>query len=98
MPGSSFFARLGLFVINDFFDTSSCAKLRSEISSVVHTPSTIVDDEIFAEGVNEDVRKTNRANVSSSTLHVIRKSLLSLKPRLENHFNLELEGCETPQY
>jgi SM-20-related protein len=98
MTGSAFFARLGLLVISDFLDTHLCAKLRAEMSSVEHTPSIIVEGETCAEKLNEEVRKTKQAEVSGSTLSSMRARLLSLKPRLEDHFNLALTSCEEPQF
>lgn len=98
MPGSAFFAQLGLFVVDDFLDTHLCAKLRAEISSAENTPSMVVDGETFADRLNEEIRKTKQADVSGSTLSSIRARLLSLKPRLENHFNLALTNCEKPQF
>ncbi len=95
--GTDFFTRVGLFVIKDFFDAEVCARLRSEVRSAVGVPATI-RKEGFTHLIDEMVRKTNRAKISPVTKTMIHTRLLDLKPALEQHFDVTLRGCESPQF
>jgi predicted 2-oxoglutarate/Fe(II)-dependent dioxygenase YbiX len=48
--------------------------------------------------IDEMVRKTNRAKISAATKTIVQMRLLDLKPQLEQHFNVTLSGCESPQF
>lgn len=95
MPGIEFYRELGLFLVEDHFDAERCERLR-EAASRVSKPA-----EISRKGrdiVDLEVRRSRVADVSEETLEEVRAHLLELKPKLEDHFGLELEGCERPVF
>jgi SM-20-related protein len=94
---ADFFTRVGLFVIKHFFDAELCARLESEVCNVISVPATI-RKEGFTHLVDETVRKTNRAKISATTKTMVQTRLLNLKPQLEQHFDVTLRGCESPQF
>jgi SM-20-related protein len=98
MPSPNFFAPLGFFVIREFLEAQLCAKFRSEIRSVIHTPMRVVEGDTFQEKVKESVRSTKHAEISAVPVSEVADRLLAMKPRLENHFDLALAGCEKPEF
>jgi SM-20-related protein len=98
MPRSDFFARLGLFVVKDFFDADSCASLRAEAAACEQETVGVVDGYTLNERIKDDVRRTKEARVSKQTRSLVRARLLDLQSDIERHFGLALEGCEQPQF
>jgi SM-20-related protein len=96
MPAADFFRNLGLFVVEDFFDGAWCERLRLEASSAQKGRATVVNKS--AERLDEGVRKTKWVGVSAPTIAAVQARLLGVKPRLERHFNVQLAGCEEPQF
>jgi SM-20-related protein len=96
MPAADFFRSLGLFVVKDFFDGAWCERLRLEASLAQKGRATVVKKS--AERLDEGVRKTKWAGVSAPTISAVQAHLLAVKPRLESHFNVQLVGCEEPQF
>jgi|SRR5215216_826284 len=96
MPDSDFFIRFGLFVIKEFLDAQLCAELRSEMFSSKLTSAAVVQG--YTSRVSESERKTKEAKVSALTISFVYNRLIALKPGLEKHFNLTLNGCEKPQF
>jgi SM-20-related protein len=96
MLAADFFRSLGLFVAKDFFDMAWCERLRLEASSASKSHATVVKKSI--ERLDEGVRKTKWAGVSAPTISAVKARLLAVKPRLESHFNVQLAGCEEPQF
>jgi SM-20-related protein len=95
MPAADFFLSLGLFVVKDFFDGAWCKSLRLEASSASKSSATVVKKSL--ERLDEGVRKTKSAGVSTPTIAAVKARLLAVKPRLEGHFNVKLTNCEDPQ-
>jgi SM-20-related protein len=96
MPNADYFAQLGLFVLKDFFDTESCAKLRSEMRSAAGFKATVYHE--GSSQVCEQFRKTMRVEVSDTTVRSIHERLTSLVPALRKHFGTALYDCEKPQF
>lgn len=96
MPSSDYFAQLGLFFLKGFLDAQSCAKLRSEMRSSIHTPATVVAEGLSVE--QESARRTKWADVSKASLSYVETRLLGARPLLANHFNLSLTGWDKPQF
>lgn len=96
MLTSAFFARLGVFVVKDFFDAELCARIRSELRVATGSQATI-----YRKGtalIDENKRKTTRVEVDALTMSYVEERLQGLKPALESHFNLVLTDCDTPQF
>jgi len=98
MPEANFFAKLGLFVVEDFFDQSTCDRLRCEMRASNYTQAKIVEGATALSKVNQGVRSTKDVYVLTTTAVLVESQLRLLKPKLESHFNLALDGCEKPQF
>lgn len=97
MPEAEFFQRLGLFVIPEFLDADACAALRRTVCS-----STQSRTQVLADGrslaLKESVRRVERADVPSADTAALAARLAELKPRLEEHFGLTLDGVQWPDF
>lgn len=98
MPGPNFFAKLGLFVVEDFFDKQACVQLRAEMQAVNQSRAAVVDGSSKVERVKQMSRRTLDASVSPSTSAQVKFRLQSLQPALESHFRIGLSDCEIPQF
>jgi predicted 2-oxoglutarate/Fe(II)-dependent dioxygenase YbiX len=97
MPAPQFFARVGLFVVKDFFDEALCARLRSEARSAPGGRARVMDDDgTFA--IDERVRRTTRLDVCAATTALVESRLRTLQPMLEKHFDIPLTGCQPPRF
>jgi len=92
MIGSEFFARLGFFVIPQFFSREMCDQLRSSVASAEWKPATVEDEYI------EKVRKTSQHIVDSVMKDEVQSRFLAIKPQLESHFQITLNECQTPTF
>jgi SM-20-related protein len=96
MPKYDLLSALGLFVVEDFLEADDCARLRDEMRSASLTAATVLRRGV--SGIDDGVRKTKRAAVSSATEARLRRRLQAARPRLEDHFGLRLRRCEDPQF
>jgi SM-20-related protein len=96
MPRFSFFTSLGLMSVKDLLEAELCARLRAEMWLQSGSPATVVG--ATAGTVDEDVRRVSWVEVSSQTKSLIEERLSDLRPRLERHFNVALNGFEKPQF
>src|SRR5262249_22011155 len=93
VPGTAFFAQLGLFVVPRFFDAELCSRLRQEMRAAPSNAATIVDERHQLD-VREEQRKCDEALVSAETRDWATARVLALKPSLEAHFDVRLNGCQ----
>jgi SM-20-related protein len=96
VPRAPFFSRLGLFVVEHFFDADLCAALRAELRSSPRAPGTVERDGHYL--VDSQVRKTARASVSQATASAVAERLAALRPSLEQHFDIPLTEYEPPYF
>ena len=86
-----------LFLVRDFLDPSTCARLLSEVDS-----SPVTRAPVYIEGsdnnVHEEVRKTSSLHPSDETIWFVHHQLMSKKHSLEEHFGCNLTDCEKPQF
>lgn len=97
MPRAGFLAQLGWFVAPEFFDATACASMRREMQWSPSDPARILNDENQLS-VDADLRRTEVALVSSETRLLVNSRLMAIRSSLENHFGLELVGCEPPSF
>lgn len=96
MIDADFLSSLGLFLIKDFIKPERCTALRKIISSTTANRARVVD---AGKGVlDEETRRTYDHNVDEETRSEIYSQLLSVKPQLENHFGVILDGCVQPRF
>ncbi len=97
MPGADFFALFRLFVRRNFLPAELCAEIRSEMRSASGSAATVRktgSDYV----VDPAVRRAKWVEVSPATIARVETRLLSLRPQLEEHFHLQLAGCQRPQF
>ncbi len=97
MPNADFFALFRLFVVRSFLDADSCEWLRSEVRLGDRSPAQ-VQQEAGAFAIDRSVRSVQRVRVADTTASLLESRLLAVKPAVERHFNLTLEGCQTLQF
>jgi SM-20-related protein len=66
------------------------------MASVPECPSTVADE--ASDAIDQAYRKSVSAQVSEKTKSLVRTSLLKLLPTIASHFNIPLNGCQTPQF
>lgn len=96
MPTPTFFSRLGLFIVNSFFDVELCATFRAELRASPRPPSTIARGDQYV--VDARVRKTTRGTVSPSMDSYVTSRIVGLRPDLEKHFGVPLSEHERPYF
>lgn len=100
MLKSEFFAKHGLFVSKNFLDRELCKKIRSETSLASRTRSVKgkIRRKSTGDFIDENIRRTKIVEVSDETRSLVKARLLSLKHRLEKHFDLVLKDCQEPRF
>jgi SM-20-related protein len=99
MPDPNFFARLGLFVVKDFFAPELCARLRLEARSAARAQALAYFKGDAGIGiVDENFRRAKLVKVSKQTRRSVEQHLIAVKPMVEKHFNLPLGGCQDPGF
>ena len=96
MLSTDFFTRLGVLIVEDFFDAELCTKLCSEIRSTGRKKAPVANGD--AVEVVEEVRRTKSASVSETTLALVRARLETLVPVLQDHFAVVLTDYEAPKF
>jgi PKHD-type hydroxylase len=94
---ADFFRNFGLYVVRDFFDRDLCARLRSEAGAAAAVAAT-VRQQGAEYAVNEDVRRTTLARVSTASEAFVGQRLLALKGTIERHFGVTTTGIRSPQF
>lgn len=96
MPSSDFFERLGLFVDPNFLDPEFCADYLVKARSCICEPARLTR---YGDAVTDDSRrKTGQLQIESGTIKSIRERLISIKPKLEAHFQIHLHELEPPSF
>ena len=96
MSNISFLSHIGCFVLENFLSKEFCEQIQREIQEDKLVSAAIVDDKDLAY-VNENYRKTKIAKISRETKVEIYNRMLSLKPNLEKHFEINLDKSEKPE-
>jgi SM-20-related protein len=97
MPDVQLFSRLGLFVHEDALGDELRVSLRAEVCAAAQGRVRVVKTG-ESETLDEDTRRTRRADMSAATLALVEARLLAIKPAIERHFDLPLHGCQPPQF
>jgi len=92
----SFFARFGLYIASDFLDGETCRRIREAMETAQQVEATVEDE--GKHEIDRSHRKTRLAKVEPETLDLVRERLNGLRGRLGDHFGMELEECEKPQF
>jgi SM-20-related protein len=94
---ADFFQSFGFFAKESFLDADECARLRAEMTAAAAKAATVAEGET-ADALDERQRSSKWAQVSDETRARLQQRLFSLKPTLEEHFGLELSGCQPAQF
>ena len=90
-------AHFNLFLLRNFLDAETCAKLRAELTEAPTTQAPVYIQ--GTEGlVHEDIRKTTSVHPASETFTGVHERLLQQQAALEQHFGEALHDCEPPQF
>ena len=97
MPEAAPATHFNLFLLRNFLDSETCAKLRAEL---VESPTTQAPVYIHgAEGtIHENIRKTTSMHPSRETVDRLHGLLLEQVPAVSKHFNDTLTESEPPQF
>lgn len=90
-------ARLGLLLIEDFFDAKTCDELVAEMRTAWGGPATVYRPGASSP-VDEGLRKTTRLMLSAETTERVRLLLLARREEVARHFGVALSDCEAPQF
>ena len=97
MPESDGPAHFHLYLLPDFLDADTCARLRAELALAPTTQAPV-----YIEGtegtIHETIRKTTSLHPSAETIQEIHERLSEQTAALENHFGTKLTDCERPQF
>src|ERR1051325_169211 len=97
MPESDLAAHFNLFLLRNFLDAESCARLRAELAIAPTTQAPV-----YIEGtpghIHEEVRKTTSLHPADETFSQVHEQLMRQKSALETHFGTTLADCERPQF
>jgi SM-20-related protein len=96
MVKADFLARLGLFVINNFFDLDTCAELRSKGLAAQGKPATVTEGS--KNFLDPDYRKTIQISMDPNVEQQVHSKILAIQPKLEEHFQVKLTGCTPPLF
>lgn len=97
LPRAEFFALLGLFIVQDFLDTDTCARLLAEVRAAHKVPVAVTQAE-RGQTIDESWRKTRQVNVSATATALVKARLFGLLPRIESHFKLSIARCQEPEF
>ncbi len=98
MPNFTFFRNLGLFAEEGFLDSETCLHVREQISAAETKKGVIVGNGAEEGVIDEEWRKVLCAQVDKATLTLVEEKLLAIRPRLEKHFGMSLDGCDGPVF
>jgi SM-20-related protein len=95
----AFLARFGLYVEGGVFDARFCARLGADMRSAQNVQATMRRaGDPATQVVDEEQRRTKCALVPESTESEVDQQLRGMKPRLERHFSIALQGCRPAQF
>jgi predicted 2-oxoglutarate/Fe(II)-dependent dioxygenase YbiX len=92
-----FLARLGILVRHGFLSADICERIVAGIRSG-ETVQAGVGGPHGDYVVDESVRRASAAEVGEETLSLVEAPLGTLKPSLEEHFQVALSGYESPSF
>jgi SM-20-related protein len=98
MPTAEFLRKFGLFVIKDFFEPEVCSQLRSDMRAGAQSAATVGSSESPDFVVDRKVRRVTESKIQVASAAMLKTRLLRLKPEVELHFQLDLGGCQDPQF
>lgn len=97
MPEAVEASHFNLFLLSNFLDAETCARLKTELWDAPTTQAPVYIQ--GTEGtIHETVRKTTSMHPSQETFDRVHQRLLEQTAALSAHFNDNLIDCEPPQF
>ena len=93
---SDFFRPLGIFIKENFLESSLCKELRDAIRSAPGKKATVGEGGALV--VDEKTRSTRNVTLEKEFLDLIEQRVLEIKEDLEKHFHVTLTNCQKPQF
>lgn len=97
MPTPTLFRKLGLYVDEAFLDPSLCQRLRQNLQ-VSRSAAGRITVEGDKTAVDETIRRVDRVGLEGAPEEEVRKRLLDRMPALAEHFQVDLGGCQGPEF
>jgi SM-20-related protein len=97
VPPVSFFGSFGLLAVPNYLEPELCAAIRQEVASASQVAATVREaDRSYA--VDQQSRRTHKAEVSEQTYSLVRERLMSLRSDVTKVFGVEVSGTQRPQF
>ena len=98
MSSADLFKKLGFYVAPNLLSADVCEEIAAGMQGVPVEPLQVVDSDTATHRLKLNVRRTSGASVCESFVDSTHRALQSLIGSLKDHFNLDLSGCEKPQF
>lgn len=86
-----------LFIVKQFFEPQACDAIVAEMKTVAGSAATVYGRSASGT-IDENARRTFRAQPAPETVQLVTERLWSLKDSIEQHFDVALSECEEPQF
>jgi SM-20-related protein len=97
MPPISFFGSFGLLAVPSLLEEDLCAEIRREMAASGQVAAT-VRAAAGSYAVDQESRRTHRAEVSEETYSLVTERLLSLRKDVAEVFGVEVSGVQRPHF
>jgi predicted 2-oxoglutarate/Fe(II)-dependent dioxygenase YbiX len=85
------FERFGLFLVRDFLDAQLCQQIQADMQASDRAYAGAIYNGEGQFRIDETIRKTQQVKVSDAVHTLMRSRLAEVKPKLEHHFQTELQ-------
>jgi len=86
---------MDVFVLPEFLDPATCDSILGAMREGEESAASVYGH--AADGVHASVRRATRVTVSTAIVQALVQRLETVRPRLAEHFALDLSRCEEPQ-
>lgn len=90
--------RLGLFIVEGFFEPELCAELRAAMRGATERKAGTVGTQGATFVVDPKVRRVTNTTVPEALGERVRTRMLAIAPDLERAFKVTLTDCQTPSF
>ena len=90
--------RLGLFIVEGFFEPALCAEVRGAMQAATDRKAGTVGTQGAEFVVDPKVRRVTSTTLSEDLVGRVRGRLLAITPDLERAFGVTLHDCQKPNF
>jgi len=98
MAGLGLLRAMNFFIVEDFLDAETCARMRESMESAPSIVAKVLKEDRGVEEVDERVRSTRRIEVADTMRAEVVSALESVRDRAGSHFGVTLTETEKPQF